>query len=42
MLIINADLITWGSPNQILENRSLYIENDRIRDIGPTAELKTK
>ena len=42
MLITNANLITWGSPNQILEDHSLYIEKDRIREIGPTAELKTK
>jgi putative selenium metabolism protein SsnA len=42
MLITNATLITWGSPNQILEGHALYIENDRIREIGPTAELITK
>jgi putative selenium metabolism protein SsnA len=42
MLITNATLITWGSPNQILEDHALYIENDRIREVGPTAELKTK
>lgn len=42
MLITNATLITWGAPNQILENHALYIENDRIRDVGPTTELKKK
>jgi len=42
MLITNANLITWGSPNQILKDHALYIENDRIREVGPTNELKTK
>jgi putative selenium metabolism protein SsnA len=42
MLITNATLITWGSPNQILEDHALYIENDRIREVGPTAEITTK
>ena len=42
MLITNANLITWGSPNQILEDHALYIENDRIRAVGPTTELKIK
>ena len=42
MLITNATLITWGSPNQILEDHALYIDNDRIRDVGPTTKLKTK
>jgi putative selenium metabolism protein SsnA len=42
MLITNANLITWGAPNQILENRALLIEGDRIAEIGPTSVLAAK
>jgi putative selenium metabolism protein SsnA len=42
MLITDATLITWNSPNQILENHALYIEDDRIVDLGPSIELRTK
>jgi putative selenium metabolism protein SsnA len=42
MLITDATVITWSSPNQILENHALYIEGDRIADIGPSIELRTK
>jgi len=39
MLITNAKVITWGLPNQILEDHALFIEGDRILEIGPQAEL---
>ncbi|MFH1907099.1 MAG: amidohydrolase family protein, partial [Chloroflexota bacterium] len=39
MLITNAKVITWGSPNRILEDHALFIEGDRILEIGPQAEL---
>ncbi|HVN16728.1 MAG TPA: putative aminohydrolase SsnA [Anaerolineales bacterium] len=42
MLITNASIITWGTPNRILENHALYIEEDRIREIGPTNVLKSR
>jgi len=42
MLITNATLITWGVPNQILENHALYIEGDRIVALGPSSELQAK
>jgi putative selenium metabolism protein SsnA len=42
MLITNAKLITWGAPNQILENHALYIEGDRIVALGPSTELQAK
>ncbi len=42
MLIANAKLITWNNPNQVLENHALYIEGDRIVDLGPSAELRAK
>lgn len=42
MLIINAHLITWGNPNQILENWAVYIDEGKITDIGPSSEFVTK
>jgi len=42
MLIKNAKVITWESPNRILENYSIYFEEDRIREIGPNKTLATK
>jgi putative selenium metabolism protein SsnA len=42
MLITNATLITWGAPNQILANQALYLEGDRIAELGPSSELQTK
>jgi putative selenium metabolism protein SsnA len=42
MLITNATLITWGAINKILENHALYIEGDRIVDLGPSSELRRK
>ncbi len=34
MIIKNANLITWGEENQILENQSLRVENGVIKEIG--------
>lgn len=42
MLITNAKLITWGDPNQILENHALYVDGDHIAEIGPEAALRAK
>ncbi len=42
MLITNATLVTWDIPNQILANKALLIENDRIKEIGPTVELEVR
>ncbi len=42
MLITNATIITWGAPNQILENHALYIEGERIADLGLSSELQSK
>lgn len=39
MLITNARLITWGRPNQILENYAVRIAGGKIAEIGPTSEL---
>lgn len=42
MLITNANIITWESPNRVLENHALYIEGDHIKEIGTTRSLTTK
>lgn len=39
MLITNATVITWGRPNQILENHALHIADGKIAEVGPTADL---
>jgi putative selenium metabolism protein SsnA len=40
MLIVNANLVTWESENRIFEDHAILIENDRIKDIGKSSELK--
>lgn len=42
MLITNANIITWESPNRVLQNHAIYIESDRIKEIGTTKALKAK
>ena len=42
MLITNANLITWESPNQVLQNHAIYIESDRIKEISTTKRLMAK
>ncbi len=39
MLITNARIITWQEPNQILESSAIYVEGDRIKQIGSGKEL---
>jgi putative selenium metabolism protein SsnA len=39
MLITNGLLATFGGTNQLLENAALYIEDDRIVEIGDTPDL---
>jgi putative selenium metabolism protein SsnA len=39
MLITNARVITWGRPNQILDNHAVHISDGKIAEVGPTAEL---
>jgi len=39
MLIINAKLVTWGKPNQIVEGQAVYIVGDKIEAMGTQAEL---
>ena len=42
MLITNGKLITWEKENRILDGQAIYIDGDKIREIGPEAELKAK
>ena len=35
MLIVNATLVTWETPNRLLPDHALYIEGGHIREIGP-------
>jgi len=42
MLITNGKLITWEKENRVLDGQAVYIDNDRISDIGPEAKLKAK
>ncbi|HTX92422.1 MAG TPA: putative aminohydrolase SsnA [Anaerolineales bacterium] len=39
MLIVNARLITWEEPNRILDDYGLFVENNVIKEMGPTAEI---
>src|SRR5688572_6858215 len=42
MLITNANVVTWESPNRVLQNHAIYIESDRIKEIGTSKALVTK
>ena len=39
MLIHNARVVTWGRPNQILEDQALFLAEGLIAEIGPAAEV---
>lgn len=40
MLITNATVVTWESPNRILADHAIYISGDRILELGPSAQLE--
>ena len=40
MLITNATIITWETPNRVLEKYAIYISGDHIHEIGPSAKLE--
>ena len=42
MLITNALLATFGEENQLIENAALFVEGDRITDVGDTKTLTRK
>jgi putative selenium metabolism protein SsnA len=39
MIIVNGTLITWESPNRILEDHAVRISGDQIVEVGPQADL---
>ncbi|MFQ5399757.1 MAG: putative aminohydrolase SsnA [Anaerolineae bacterium] len=41
-LITNGRLVTWGSPNEIIENGGLLIKDGRIADLGDSTALISK
>lgn len=42
MLITNATLVTFGRPNEILDDHGLLIKNGRIASMGPSSELENR
>ncbi len=42
MLITNGTLVTLGTENRIVENGAVYIQGDRIADLGTTRDLAAK
>ena len=39
MLITNGRIITWGEPNQILEDQAIYISGEQIFEVGSQTDL---
>lgn len=42
MLIHDANVITWGRPNLILEDHGLLVKDGRIAEIGPSSVLLSR
>jgi putative selenium metabolism protein SsnA len=42
MLVTHGNLITWESPNRVLDDHALYIQDGQVVDMGPTQILKAK
>ena len=42
LLITNGTLITWGEPNEIIEDGALLIRDGRIAEIGQSTALTTQ
>jgi len=40
MIITNGKIVTWGDPNEILEDKALLIRDGLIQEIANEAELK--
>ena len=39
MIIINGKIVTWGEPNEILEDKALYISGGVIQSIADQSGL---
>ena len=42
MLITHATLITWETPNRVIENGAVLIDGDIIREVGSSSELEAR
>ncbi len=42
LLITNGTLVTWETPNRVIERGALWIEGDAIREVGPAADLQAR
>ncbi|MCK5645265.1 MAG: putative aminohydrolase SsnA [Anaerolineales bacterium] len=42
MLIINAKIITWGLPNEIIEGVGIHINEGKIFEVGPSKMMLEK
>lgn len=42
LLVTNGRLVTWGSPNQIIDDGALLLRDGRIAAMGESAELRAK
>lgn len=42
MLITHGCVVTWGTPNQILDDYAIRIDAGKIMDLGPSDELEAK
>jgi putative selenium metabolism protein SsnA len=42
MLITHGTLVTMGTANEVIPDGALYIEGERIADLGPSAELEAR
>ena len=40
MIITNGKIVTWGDPNEILEDKALLIQHGLIQEIADETELR--
>jgi len=42
LLITNATVVTWETPNKVIENGAVLLDGDSIRDMGTSADLEAR
>ncbi|MEW6566941.1 MAG: putative aminohydrolase SsnA [Chloroflexota bacterium] len=42
MIIHNTAVVTWGRPNELLDDHAVVIRDGRIADLGPSADLMAR